>query len=119
MHHFLNLLIWLPILAGGFVLWIGRDETPDQSRWIALFTILITLIISVIMLLEFDTSSQNMQYFESYAWMPSFGIMYSLGVDGLSLLLIALTIFTNLITVLATWKSISKRVSQYLACFLI
>ena len=51
--------------------------------------------------------------------MPSLGLHYSLGIDGLSLLLIALTIFTNLIVILATWDSIHTKVGQYLSAFLI
>lgn len=51
--------------------------------------------------------------------MPALGINYSLGIDGLALLLIVLSIFTNLIVILATWDSIKKRVGQYMAAFLI
>lgn len=60
-----------------------------------------------------------MQFLEEIPWMPALGINYSLGIDGLSLLLIVLSIFTNLIVILATWDSITNKVSQYLAAFLI
>lgn len=119
MHHLLNLLIWLPIIGGVFVLLIGRDENPDISRYLSLFTVLLTLIICVPLFNGFDINNYNMQYLEDMPWMPSLGINYTLGIDGLSLLLMVLTIFTNLIVILATWHSITKRVGQYMAAFLI
>ena len=60
-----------------------------------------------------------MQYIDEAPWMPALGINYSLGIDGLSLLLIVLSVFTTLVVILATWDSIHYRVSQYLAAFLI
>ncbi|QRN02678.1 NADH-quinone oxidoreductase subunit M [Legionella sp. MW5194] len=119
MHHLLNLLIWLPIIGGVFVFLTGDDNNPNVSRYLTLFTILLTLLICIPLVSGFDVNTYSMQYLEDMAWMPALGINYSLGVDGLSLLLIVLSIFTNLIVVLATWTSIHKRVGQYMAAFLI
>ena len=119
MHHFLNILIWLPILGGAFVLLTGNDKDPNQSRYLALFTVIISLILCGLLLKDFDVSARTMQFYENFVWLPLFGIQYSLGVDGLSLLLIVLSVFTNLIVILATWNSITRKVSQYLASFLI
>lgn len=119
MHHLLNLLIWLPIIGGVFVFLTGDDNNPNVSRYLTLFTILLTLLICIPLVSGFDVNTYSMQYLEDIAWMPALGINYSLGVDGLSLLLIVLSIFTNLIVVLATWTSIHKRVGQYMAAFLI
>ncbi|RUR16953.1 NADH-quinone oxidoreductase subunit M [Legionella sp. km535] len=119
MHHLLNLLIWLPILGGVFVLLTGDDSNPNVARYLSLFTVILCLILCVPLINGFDLQSFSMQFTEEISWMPSLGINYSLGVDGLSLLLIALSIFTNLIVILATWDSITKRVSQYMSAFLI
>ncbi|KTD46725.1 NADH-quinone oxidoreductase chain M [Legionella rubrilucens] len=119
MHHLLNLLIWLPIIGGVFVFLTGDDNNPNVSRYLTLFTILLTLLICIPLVRGFDVNTYSMQYLEDMVWMPALGINYSLGVDGLSLLLIVLSIFTNLIVVLATWTSIHKRVGQYMAAFLI
>lgn len=119
MHHLLSLLIWLPILGGVFVLLTGDEQSPNVSRYLALFTVVLSLLLCIPLVSGFDLQSFNMQYLEELSWMPSLGINYSIGIDGLSLLLIVLSIFTNLIVVLATWTSIEKRVSQYLAAFLI
>lgn len=119
MSHLLNLLIWLPILGGVFVFLTGDDEHPKVSRYLTLFTVLLTLVISIPLVMGFDVNTPGMQFIDEIVWMPALGINYNLGIDGLSLLLIVLSIFTNLIVILATWDSIHKRVSQYMAAFLI
>lgn len=119
MHYLLNLLIWLPILGGVFVLLAGDDRSPNISRYLALFTVVLSLLLCIPLVSGFDTKALGMQYLEEFSWMPALGINYSLGIDGLSLLLIVLSIFTNLVVILATWDSITNRVSQYLASFLI
>jgi len=77
------------------------------------------LVICVPLMRGFDLNTYSMQYIDEIQWLPSLGIRYSLGVDGLSLLMIVLSIFSNLIVILATWNSIHKKVSQYMASFLI
>src|SRR4051812_44678986 len=119
MYHLLNLLIWLPIIGGVFVFLTADDNNPNISRYLSLFTVLLTLIICFPLVAGFDLYNHSMQFVEEIAWMPALGINYSLGVDGLSVVLIALSVFTNLIVILATWDSIHKRVGQYMAAFLI
>lgn len=119
MHHLLNLLIWLPIIGGVFVLLTGDENNPNISRYLSLFTVLLCLVVCIPLVSGFDIQTAGMQYIEDIPWMPMLGINYTLGVDGLSLLLIVLSIFTNLIVILSTWDGIKKRVSQYMASFLI
>lgn len=119
MEHLLNILIWLPILGATIILFVGNEKNSNLIRYIALITVVITLALSLLALYKFDINTYAMQYIEDFAWMKSLGVQYSLGVDGLSLLLIVLSIFTNLIVILATWNSIKNRLSQYLAAFLI
>lgn len=119
MGHMLNVLIWLPILSAIVILFIGDDGNRNLQRYMALFTVLATLLLSFLYLYDFDVSLPGMQYVEDFAWMESLGVRYTLGVDGLSLLLIVLTIFTNVVVILATWNSIETKLAQYLAAFLI
>lgn len=119
MYHLLNLLIWLPIVGGVFVFMTGDDNNPQVSRYLSLFTVLLSLLICIPLVIGFDVNTSSMQYVDEIEWMPALGIKYSLGIDGLSLLLIVLTVFTNLIVILATWDGIHKKVGQYMAAFLI
>jgi len=68
---------------------------------------------------QFDVNNGAMQFVDEMPWMPALGINYVLGIDGLSLLMIVLSIFTNLVVVLSTWTSVNVRVGQYQAAFLI
>lgn len=115
----LSLLIWTPILGAVIGLLVGDDQKAERVRWVALTTILINLGFCVALTLGFDSDTYAMQFTESVMWLPMFGINYDLGIDGLALSLILLTTFTTLIVILATWKSITYKVSQYMAAFLI
>lgn len=119
MVHILNLLIWFPILAGAFIFLVNDENNPNLSRYFALFTVLISILMCVPLFSNFDLNTYSMQFNEDVAWMPNLGIHYSLGIDGLSLLLIALSVFTNLVVILATWHSIERKVGQYMSAFLI
>ena len=119
MQHVLSELIWIPIISGIAVLLTGSDERPHLSRWITLLTVLLTLGLCIPLLQAFDIHTYVMQFTEDKPWMPAFGIHYSLGIDGLALLLIVLSIFTNLVIVLATWNSIKTKIAQYFAaCYM-
>ena len=119
MYHLLNLLIWLPIVGGVFVFMTGDDNNPQVSRYLSLFTVFLSLLICIPLVIGFDVNTPSMQYVDEIEWMPALGLKYSLGIDGLSLLLIVLTVLTNLIVILATWDGIHKKVGQYMAAFLI
>jgi len=67
----------------------------------------------------FDSGTYQMQFSESASWVPTFNIHYSLGIDGISMPLILLTTFTTVLVVIAGWEVIQRRVSQYMAAFLI
>src|SRR5262245_46123177 len=118
MHHLLNVLLWLPLVGGVFILLICDDTTPHLPKYIGLFTVLLTLLLCVPLVRGFNLQSYTMQYVEHYVWLPAFGINYDLGIDGISLLMIVLSIFTTLIVICATWNSINTKISQYMAAFL-
>lgn len=119
MHYLLNILIWFPIISGALLVMFGKDTQQQRLRYMALACAILSLALCIPLLRGFSLDVQGMQFVQEILWMPSLGIHYALGIDGLSLLLIVLTIFTNIVAILATWTSINKRVAQYLAAFLI
>lgn len=118
MSHLLSILIWLPIISGVYVLFTGTDNV-NTAKYIGLFTIVLSLLGVTQLISDFDTATYSMQFIENYQWLPSLGISYSLGIDGLSLLMIALSTVTSLVVLLATWNSINKNNNQYIAAFLV
>src|SRR3546814_1583511 len=87
----------------------------NQARWIALLATLADLALGVILWMNFDQSGAAAQWqFQEYA--PIFGrFAWALGIDGIALLLIALTVFLLPICIGASWIAIAKRVPEYMA----
>src|SRR5512146_2855676 len=106
--HLLSLLIWLPILGGAATLLFG-DKRAAQAKLFALLISIAALVLSVPLLMNLDSSTATMQFAEAHAWIPSFNIGYNLGVDGISVALIALTTLTTVLVLLGAWTSIDRR----------
>lgn len=116
----LSLLIWVPILgAVVLLLFAPRDHQALAARWIALVTSLITIALCIPLVIGFDVNYDQMQFTEQLSWIAAYDVNYSVGVDGISMPMLLLTCFTNLIVVLASWQTIHHRVAQYLAAFLL
>jgi len=116
-NHLLSVLIWLPILGGALVLALGNRAAA--ARWTALAVALATLVVSLGLLTGFDYANPGMQFVERHAWIPAYGIHYNLGADGISVALILLTTIVTPLTLIGAWSAIQKRVSQYVAAFLL
>ncbi|MEO6137160.1 MAG: NADH-quinone oxidoreductase subunit M [Luteimonas sp.] len=114
----LSLLIWVPMLGGALCMLLGNAR-PQAARWVALATALIALALSIPLLAGFDMASAGMQFVEQQTWIASYDIRYHLGVDGISVPLIALTTLTTVLVLIGAWSVIEKRASQYVAAFLI
>lgn len=119
MPNLLNILIWFPITIAVLMLCFFKKDNTITAKWISLGTVLISLAISLKLLASFDINQATMQFETNKDWISFLNIRYHLGVDGLSLVLIILSIFTNIIVILSTWNSIDKKLNSYLASFLI
>jgi NADH-quinone oxidoreductase subunit M len=114
----ISMTIWLPIIGGLLVLGSG-DKAPNVSRWLALFVAVATFLVSLPLYSGFDAGTAQMQFVEKLAWIPSFGVNYYLGVDGISMPLILLTTFISILVIVAGWEVIQYKPSQYMAAFLV
>ena len=117
--YLLSLTIWLPIIFGALILFIGRDDNPGLTRWLALAGAIISFAVTLPLLQNFDNAAHGMQFAEAESWIAQFNIWYRLGVDGLSLWFVPLTAFITVIVVISAWEVIEKRVAQYMGAFLI
>jgi NADH-quinone oxidoreductase subunit M len=116
---FLSLAIWLPILFGLIVLAIGRDNKPGLTRVFTLIASIVSFLPTLPLIKHFDNAAHGMQFVESAPWIGRFNIMYTLGIDGLSLWFVPLTAFITIIVVISAWQVIEERVAQYMGSFLI
>ncbi|WP_269513574.1 NADH-quinone oxidoreductase subunit M [Brevundimonas subvibrioides] len=118
--NILSVVTFLP-LVGALLILIGRFAAPSGqdgiARWVALGTTLVTLAVTAVLVLQFDSANPAYQFVENYAWFAGAG--YHLGVDGISILFVLLTAFLMPICILASWKSIETRVVDYMIAFLV
>jgi NADH-quinone oxidoreductase subunit M len=116
---YLSLAIWLPILFGVIILAIGRDKNPGLTRVLTLAASIISFLPTIPLIKHFDNAAHGMQFVESTPWIGRFNILYTLGIDGLSLWFVPLTAFITIIVVISAWQVIEERVAQYMGSFLI
>jgi len=115
----LSLAIWCPIAFGLFVLAFGRDENPGLVRAMSLIGSIISFLVTLPLISQFDKAAHGMQFVEKAAWIDRFNVNYFLGIDGISVWFVLLTAFITVIVVIAGWEVIEKRVAQYMGAFLI
>ncbi len=116
--------IGLVPLVGALVLMLLPASNKKLAKQLALFFSAVPLVLVILMALQFDANSTaEFQFVESYSWIPSFGISYQLGVDGISLILIAMSVILVPLVILAAWndadESKTGSVKGYFALFLI
>jgi NADH-quinone oxidoreductase subunit M len=109
------MVIFLPSLGAALGFLISSEELVKRM---ALVVTTLTFLASLILFFAFDPSTDAVQFYERYAWVPAVGISYEVGVDGISLLLMVLTTFLMPLTILASWESISSRVREFTICLL-
>jgi NADH-quinone oxidoreductase subunit M len=100
-------------MAGGIFAWIAGQWSSVLPRWIALIALLVNLALAVgLWIVHYDvldTYSSAWLITLALPWIPSFGISFSLALDGLSLLMLLLTFFLGILGVLVSWKEIRYR----------
>ena len=116
----LSTVTFLPLAGAILILFLSGGDDVDghrNARWIALWTTLITFLISIPIWTGFDKSNPGFQFVEEAAWLGS--IKYKMGVDGISMLFVILTTFLMPLCILASWESIETRVKEYMIAFLV
>jgi len=116
----LSTIIFLPLVGALFILVLrGDDEAAKRNaRYIALWTTIVTFVVSLLLWRDFDTTTAEFQFVEKFDWIGG-TITYHLGVDGISMLFVILTTFLMPLCILASWRSIEKGVKEYMIAFLV
>jgi len=104
----LSALIWVPILSAALVgFWPGKI-TASVSRQVALVVSSAVFIWSIVLLLQFNPSDVSLQFQENLPWLEALGLTYNLGLDGISLPLVALNGLLTVIALASTDKNIER-----------
>jgi NADH-quinone oxidoreductase subunit M len=109
----LSILVGLPLIAGIIALF----QSANGARWNALITTLVSLGLGVWLWSAYDPDGAQWQFVEYYKLGD--GIAWAMGIDGIALMLIMLTLFLMPICIGASWRAIEKRVPEYMAAFLL
>jgi len=101
----LSLLIALPALGAVALMFLPRGRGL-LAKQVALGISVLTFLMSLGFLLGFDRGGDTYQFTESYEWIPAFGVHWSLGVDGIGLVLVGLTTVLTPIVIGAAWRDV-------------
>ncbi|MBB3860498.1 NADH-quinone oxidoreductase subunit M [Novosphingobium hassiacum] len=109
----LSLMLLVPLVAAVACLVVPRE----QARSVALIATFIDFVLGMILWANYDIGGAQWQFTESAALFAGFS--WKLGIDGIALMLIALTVFLMPVCIGASWTSIDKRQGEYYAAFLV
>jgi NADH-quinone oxidoreductase subunit M len=114
----LSAIIFLPLMGVLLVAFVDKAE-DKLIKAIGFAIMLADFFISIPLWVAFDAGNPHIQFVERIPWMPSLGISYHLGIDGISLLLIMLTTFLGPVVMLSIWHAIDKRVKEFVISMLL
>src|SRR3989441_11130270 len=130
MFPILSIITFLPLLGGIAILFIPKEHT-NAMRWTALAVAWMDLLLALVLILGYSQAdvmasspivgtapNGTFLYNEQITWIPSVGINYSLGVDGISLLLVTLTALLTLVCIGASF-GVEQKVKNYMAFMLL
>ena len=115
---FLEVSILLPLL-GAILLAVIPEEDTGAVRGAALVTSLVTFVVSLPLFWLFEPGEAGYQLVSRHEWLGPLGASFTIGVDGISLLLILLTTFLTPLAILASWRGIQSRVKSFHVALLV
>ena len=119
----LTLTTFLPLFGALIILVFARGGPEERiaanARSVALVASLMTFVISLLILVEFDPNEAGFQLIDEAEWLPALGISYRMGVDGISVWFVLLSTLLTPICILSSWNAVQTRVKDYMLAFLV
>ncbi len=109
-YPILSWTVFLPLIG---ILLIMFMKNAGAIRWTTLLMTIVTFFVSLPLLGSFDKTTYKMQFVEKSEWIPSWGINYFIGIDGIRVLFIFLTTLLSSLCVLVSWKSVGTKVKEF------
>ena len=108
----LSLIAYIPLIGCAILLFMNKDD--HKKIMVAAFGVsIVDMLVSFFLLAGFDSSRPEMQFVEKVSWIPTLGVEYHFGIDGISLLLILLTTILSAIAIVSSFSAIHERVKEY------
>ena len=116
--HILSLITYLPLLGAVIIALFLPRSGLRAPKVVATLTTVLTFVLSLVMLSHFQGGTHKLQLVEYASWIPSIGVAYFLGVDGISILLVLLTTLLSVLVVVCSYSQIEENEHAYYACLL-
>jgi NADH-quinone oxidoreductase subunit M len=110
--HILSWITWLPAVGALLLLFFKKEKTVTIKLFANVWAF-ICFLISLPLVAAFQINKPGFQFIENHSWIPSIGVRYQLGIDGLALVLILLTTLLGSIATLCSWNYIKQREQEY------
>lgn len=116
----LSLITFVPLFGVIFILLVRGDEevVARNSFWMAVWVSLVAFILSLSAWFSYDRAVGGFQLLEERTWIPSLGLAYRMGVDGISLPFVVLSTMLTLVAVIAS-RNVRYRMREYMILFLV
>ncbi|THB78572.1 MAG: NADH-quinone oxidoreductase subunit M [Desulfobulbaceae bacterium] len=112
----LSTLIFLPLVAALIMLFVNSER---YCKYISLCFTSVVAVLSLVLIVGFDTETTKFQFAEKAVWISSLDINYVVGIDGISILLVVMTALIMPFCILASWSYIKLRVKAFLICLMV
>jgi NADH-quinone oxidoreductase subunit M len=116
--HLLSLTLFTPLVGALILLAIPSGQQRLLKLW-ANIAALAGFLISLPLWFSFDKGADGYQFVEKASWIPSLGVNFHLGIDGISLLLVMLTTLIGVVAVLCSWSAVEYRLKEYYSMMLL
>ncbi|HET6932664.1 MAG TPA: NADH-quinone oxidoreductase subunit M [Candidatus Acidoferrum sp.] len=110
--HLLSVILFTPLLGAMLLLFVPREAQLLHRLIGNLFGVL-GFVVSLPLMIHFPGGSGTYEFRETADWIPSIGAKYSLGADGISMLLVMLTTLLGMIAITSSWSAIQQRTKEY------
>ncbi|MBY3791990.1 NADH-quinone oxidoreductase subunit M [Rhodococcus fascians] len=105
-------VLWVLPILGAIVVALVPADRPTIARGVAVGFAAGTLVVSVVLAVAFDSGGDRYQFLEDHSWIAAFGARYTLGLDGIGLVLVLLTTVLTPLLLVAGWHD-GSRVANY------
>ncbi|MCX7918930.1 MAG: NADH-quinone oxidoreductase subunit M [bacterium] len=113
----LTLITFVPILGAVIILFTDKQK-ETRIKLIGIVTTFICLLLSLVIIYQFDAQNPGFQMQERFSWIPALNIDYYMGVDGISVPMVFLTALLSFLAAIASWN-ISPRIKEYWVLYLL
>jgi len=114
----LTVITFVPVIGAIVGLLIPKEQ-EKTIKWYSVAVSLIPLVLSIILWVTYDNAAGGMQFVEKVPWIPTLGVTYHVGVDGISVPMIFLTALLSTLSLFYSVYTIHTRVKEYFLLFLL